>query len=227
MVSRSTIRKRRRYADPEYRKRKAACDRAYRAAHREKLNARRRARPGDHLKRRYGMSLLDYDALLALQGGVCAICGKKSKRRLGVDHCHSSHKVRGLLCSKCNVGLGNYDDDTDRLRAAIAYLERSRREPTSGTGSSGAAGAAVRLLAPSAPGPPIDQPLMTPASALERFQTAGSDSHLTRPSRRKPASRGRLKKIERDADLGFTRDRNLECASRPWPTCDDGGGWDG
>src|SRR6266851_4660674 len=135
MVSRPTIRRRKRSADPEYRKQKCEYSHAYWAANKDEINARRRARQDD-LKRRYGMSPLDYDALLAFQGGVCAICGRKSKCRLGVDHCHSSHKVRGLLCSKCNVGLGNYDDDTDRLRAAIAYLERSRREPTSGTGSS-------------------------------------------------------------------------------------------
>src|SRR5262245_7691379 len=125
MVSPPTISKRKRSADPEYRKKKAAYDRVYRAAHR----ARRRRRPEDNLKRRYGMSPLDYDALLTLQGGVCAICKKKPKRRLVVDHCHSRHTVRGLLCHKCNIGLGMFDDDIDRLRAAIAYLERSRREP--------------------------------------------------------------------------------------------------
>jgi hypothetical protein len=146
MVSRQTRWARKRSADPEYRKKKAACGRAYRAAHREKLNARRRGKPGDHLKRRYGMSLADYDALLAHQGGVCAICGKKSKRRLVVDHCHSLRKVRGLLCDKCNIGLGMFDDDIDRLRAAIAYLERSRRQPTPDTASSDDAGAADRHL---------------------------------------------------------------------------------
>ena len=143
MVSRQTRWRRRRSADPEYRKKKAAYDRAYRATHREKLNAGRRARYGVRLhKRCYGMSLADYDALLALHGGVCAICGKKSKRRLVVDHCHSLNKVRGLLCDKCNLGLGMFDDDIDRLRAAIAYLERSRREPPLDTESSGPAGAA-------------------------------------------------------------------------------------
>ena len=71
----------------------------------------------------------DYDALLARQGGVCAICRKNHP--LGVDHCHLFNEVRGLLCNKCNLGLGMFDDDPDRLRAAADYLERSRRAPLS------------------------------------------------------------------------------------------------
>src|SRR6266568_1396921 len=128
MVSRSTIRKRKRSADPEYRKKKREHFRVFWAVHKDEINARKRARPRGDFRRRYGMSWNDYDELLARQGGVCAICKKKSKRRLCVDHCHACRKVRGLLCFKCNTGLGLFDDDTDRLRAAIAYLENSRRE---------------------------------------------------------------------------------------------------
>jgi hypothetical protein len=141
MVSPSTIRRRKRYADPEYRKQKCEEARASWAARKDEVNARRRATQV-HLKHRFGMSLADYDALLALQGGVCAICKKKSKRRLVVDHCHLLNVVRGLLCHKCNLGLGMFDDDPERLRAAAAYLERSRRGPTPDTESSGPAGAA-------------------------------------------------------------------------------------
>jgi hypothetical protein len=145
MVSPSTIRRRKRFADPEYRKQKCEESRAHWAARKDEVNARKRAEQV-HLKHRYGMSPLDYDALLALQGGVCAICKKKSKRRLVVDHCHSRHRVRGLLCHKCNLGLGMFDDDIERLRSAIAYLERSRREPTPDTESSDDPGAADRHL---------------------------------------------------------------------------------
>lgn len=73
---------------------------------------------------RYGISEQDYSKRLAAQGGGCAVCGKKSKkRRLSVDHCHNSRKVRGILCSGCNIGIGCLGDSPERLRAAAAYLE--------------------------------------------------------------------------------------------------------
>ena len=69
----------------------------------------------------------EYNAMLERQGGVCAICKEKPKAgRLAVDHIHGSRKVRGLLCSLCNSGLGLFKDDPDRLAAAIQYLKRSR-----------------------------------------------------------------------------------------------------
>lgn len=70
-----------------------------------------------------------YDALLVLQEGLCAICRKAppERRRLAVDHDHQTGTVRGLLCSRCNLGLGYFKDDPDHLRAATAYLERTGR----------------------------------------------------------------------------------------------------
>ena len=174
MVSRQAIRRKRRYTeDPEYRKQKCEEFRAHWAARKDEVNARRRAKQV-HLKHRFGMSLVDYDALLALQGGVCAICGKKSKRRLVVDHCHSRHRVRGLLCHKCNLGLGMFDDDIDRLRAAIAYLERSRREPAPDTELSGDPGDShlthkqkgARMTQDETASPPGVEPLPEPALDL-------------------------------------------------------------
>src|SRR5262245_7493109 len=134
MVSRQSIWSRKRYAeDPEYREKKLASDRAHHAAHKDEINARKREKyrtdpefaervRGYNYIRRYGISRTDYEALFARQGGACAICGRKSHRRLVVDHCHFCRRVRGLLCRNCNLGLGNYCDDTSRLRAAIAYL---------------------------------------------------------------------------------------------------------
>ncbi len=74
--------------------------------------------------KRYGLTIESYDALHAAQGGRCAICGMAcaSGFRLSVDHCHASGKVRGLLCSACNLGLGKFKDDARRLQAAAEYL---------------------------------------------------------------------------------------------------------
>ncbi len=60
------------------------------------------------------------------QGGACAICRRRPARRLCIDHCHATRKVRGLLCDNCNIALGLLDDDPDRLRAALAYVLRAR-----------------------------------------------------------------------------------------------------
>lgn len=83
--------------------------------------------------RRYGMSAADYDAMVARQSGLCAICrcpetsGHRSGRtkQLSVDHCHKTNRVRGLLCHHCNVAIGSLKDSPDLLRAAIAYLEKN------------------------------------------------------------------------------------------------------
>jgi hypothetical protein len=55
---------------------------------------------------------------------VCEICGMKDEyQAISVDHCHEKKVFRGLLCSKCNTGLGMYNDDPDLLRKAANYLE--------------------------------------------------------------------------------------------------------
>ena len=77
----------------------------------------------------YGLTSAGYDALLAEQDGQCAICGGVESR-LVIDHNHDTGKVRGLLCQKCNRGLGQFDEAPRHLLAAIAYIERHR--PTAG-----------------------------------------------------------------------------------------------
>ena len=77
-------------------------------------------------QRRYGITLADYDEMLEEQGGGCAICGKTPEdngKRLGVDHDHNTGRVRGLLCDKCNSGLGMLRDDSTLLLRAVEYLE--------------------------------------------------------------------------------------------------------
>jgi hypothetical protein len=85
-----------------------------------------------HLEKNYSITLKEYSELLDKQEGVCAICGSRpGKRKLAVDHVHTSGIVRGLLCMKCNIGLGNFKEDINLLRKAIAYL-RKEKENDSG-----------------------------------------------------------------------------------------------
>lgn len=81
------------------------------------------------LKRTYGLTPEDFDALLASQGERCAICRSDDPGTKGmwhVDHCHDAGTVRGLLCSACNIGLGQFKDRPDVLRAAADYLEEHK-----------------------------------------------------------------------------------------------------
>lgn len=82
-------------------------------------------RLGNSLRNKHGLTIEAYQKLLIAQGNVCAICGKSCSRRgrLSVDHSHVSGQIRGLLCSKCNLGLGNFDDSVEKLRWAEEYLK--------------------------------------------------------------------------------------------------------
>lgn len=108
------------YPRPANRVRKvdARCKACYRA----KQNGERG--PDHHkrnnLKAKYGMTLEEYDEMLDLQGGGCAICG--STNSLVVDHSHIDGHVRAIICQKCNIALGQADDSIERLRVMIQYL---------------------------------------------------------------------------------------------------------
>lgn len=85
-----------------------------------------------HLRRKYSMTVQEYNEMLSAQGGVCKICGLKCDRKykderrktfpLCVDHDHKTGKVRGLLCNKCNVGLALFKENKMNLAKAISYL---------------------------------------------------------------------------------------------------------
>lgn len=104
-------------------------DRRWRATHREHLRAYNRLRT-------FGLTLEQFESMLAEQNELCAICGihmessggvmKNGVQRTGVcvDHDHETGKVRGLLCGHCNKGIGLLRDDPVILAAAIAYLQR-------------------------------------------------------------------------------------------------------
>jgi hypothetical protein len=78
---------------------------------------------GYRLKQLYGISVEEYKALFEKQEGRCAICGKKPKGRLHVDHDHKTGKVRGLLCPVCNLRIGTLET-FGLVEKSIAYLEK-------------------------------------------------------------------------------------------------------
>ena len=80
------------------------------------------------LKKRYGMSLEDFDVMLEAQGFRCSLCGFTLEAKTScVDHDHESGTVRAILCRPCNTGLGHFKDSSETLLAAAAYLQRHDR----------------------------------------------------------------------------------------------------
>lgn len=77
---------------------------------------------------KYGITPECYAKLLLQQNGVCAICKESfDKLEVEVDHCHKTGIIRGLLCGKCNRGLGQFDDDIKKIQGAIDYLSAPRK----------------------------------------------------------------------------------------------------
>lgn len=76
------------------------------------------------LKKNYGMSQEEYNLKLKEQNNGCAICGRtQTTKNLAVDHCHTSGKIRSLLCGPCNTGLGQFMDNPELLIKAADYLK--------------------------------------------------------------------------------------------------------
>jgi len=96
------------YAKPEMKDRRAKYTRAWK------------------LQKNYGLTVEDYDIMVESQESKCAICelhlDELDTQFLYVDHCHETGEVRGLLCRKCNTGIGDFCDDIDLLTKAIGYL---------------------------------------------------------------------------------------------------------
>jgi hypothetical protein len=95
----------------------------------------------NHLLKRYGITIERYHELFCQQDGRCAICGtsnpygplesetrKRKLRFFAVDHCHETGKVRGLLCARCNLAIGNFNDDIALIKMAIDYIQQHRPE---------------------------------------------------------------------------------------------------
>jgi len=94
----------------------------YRKTNKFKIASKR-----SRLRRRYGIMIEEYNELFNEQNGCCAICGKhqsKVKGGLGVDHCHTTKIVRGLLCRNCNFALGLLHDDIEIIDSVLDYLKK-------------------------------------------------------------------------------------------------------
>jgi len=91
-----------------------------------------RAVKSSKLKQAYGMTVEEYDKMVLDQDNRCKICGSentnnKTQTRLCVDHCHTTGKIRGLLCDNCNKSLGLMRDDPEVLKKALDYLLETSR----------------------------------------------------------------------------------------------------
>jgi hypothetical protein len=98
-----------------------------RRAYMEEYASSGKKRVKDHesyLRRTFGFTPTEYEALFDAQGGLCAIC--EARPAVHLDHDHETGRVRGALCFGCNGGLGQFGDDPDLFRRAIEYLERHK-----------------------------------------------------------------------------------------------------
>ena len=119
----------------EHREERRVYEKAWRARNPDKVQKTREKHNhkvlGWLLHREYGISSGEYEALRESQGGVCAVCRTfaptKQHPRLSVDHDHRTKRVRGLLCSSCNFGIGHLKDDPKLLRSAAEYLRRNEK----------------------------------------------------------------------------------------------------
>lgn len=107
----------------------STCKKCYNKAQYQRRKARRETtsaklttedRRRRNLKQNYNTTPEELDELTEAQGGRCAICNKE--KVLVPDHKHGIKRVRGMLCHKCNQGIGYFDDSPELLRAAIRYL---------------------------------------------------------------------------------------------------------
>ena len=111
------------YAEANPEKVKAESRRFY---EKYKVEVNRRSLNNRHLREK-GITLAQYEAIVAVHNGRCDICGTTDgggpHNKFNLDHCHQTGTLRGMLCTRCNTGLGHFRDDIALLDAAIAYLK--------------------------------------------------------------------------------------------------------
>lgn len=110
------------------RERRLAVSKVYREKPEIRRSTRHRA-----LMKKYSITLTDYESLLDMQGGVCAICRTDTRdgreRDMPVDHDHATGQVRGILCDRCNRTIGLFQDDPEIIARAITYLRKWEKKP--------------------------------------------------------------------------------------------------
>lgn len=83
------------------------------------------------LKHYYGITLEQYDNMLAKQNGCCAVCGKNTPghnhKHFSVNHDHETGEIRGLLCNDCNRGIGLLGDNAENIKKALEYLQKGEQ----------------------------------------------------------------------------------------------------
>ena len=105
------------------------CEKTEKDKYRQKHRLLCSTRVKKHKLAKYNLTLQDYDQVRKKQKNKCAICGGVNgrERRLCIDHNHKTNQLRGLLCDKCNVGLGCFNDDLFLLNKALQYLQKSTK----------------------------------------------------------------------------------------------------
>lgn len=125
----------------KHRERDIEYSKRYKQENKEQVKATRRAYgiknkdkiKDNILKHKFNISIEQYNKMLDSQNHVCAICFQPEKAKvrgadylksLAVDHCHTTNKIRGLLCDICNKGIGHFNDSIEKLEKAILYLKK-------------------------------------------------------------------------------------------------------
>ena len=121
------VRAKRYYDSTKQKETRAAYHRAYYADPEKKAHHKHLVREG-HLRRNYGLTVAERNAMFLAQGGLCLICGRTAAtgryKQGHIDHDHQTGKVRGILCFSCNVMLGSAKDNIDTLQRAIEYIRK-------------------------------------------------------------------------------------------------------
>lgn len=80
-----------------------------------------------HIKRTYNLTPEEYHTMYEKQGGLCQVClNPQTNKKLSIDHCHQTGKVRGLLCTSCNLALGKLKDDPEIIKSLLLYVRHHK-----------------------------------------------------------------------------------------------------